>query len=705
MWIDPTNGQRMLLGLDQGAVVSLDGGGTWTSWYNQSTEQVYHIAVDNSYPYWVYASQQDAGAIRTRSRGNLGEITALDWNPVSGWEWGTTIPDPLNPNIVYASGSGILKITYPSEQWIDVSPNRDPKLYGRTTVSQPLAFAPWNQHELLAGFQFVMATVDGGVHWTKLSPDLGFPKGATVPPDSMRGRGAPGTPFGSAIQSMALSTVKPGVIWVGTNLGLIKLTTDEGKTWQDVTIPDLPPRADILSLDASHFDAATAYAVADRHTSGDYKPYVYRTHDYGKTWTLITTGLATDQPSGSYARVVRNDTKKQGLLFAGTESGMYVSFDDGDNWQSLQLNLPNTSFRDIVVKGNDLVVGTYGRGIWVLDDISPLRQITATTASEPVHLFAPGDAMRVRRNVGADTPFPPEVPHALNPPDGAIIYYWLGSRANGRVTMEVVDSTGAVVRHYSSDPIPPVPEAAKPPHPNFWVKVEQPLPTDAGMHRVNWDLRYDPPPAFVHTFEINANPGLTPASPEGAVVPPGTYTVRLTANGKTQSEKVLVTTDPRSPVNAVALRAEDALIRKLYASERLAWDAFRQTDTTRVQLRAIIAADTTSPVAKPIKEYLAKLDTVGGTATGNGFAFGGAGFGASARPTFVQLVNGFLRQLETFAYGDIAPTPAMYAAYRSTCNDLVKAVAAWSTANGADLSALNAALSAAGKNPLAKAVG
>src|SRR5207244_4553736 len=207
--IDPTTGQRMLLGLDQGATITLDGGATWSSWYNQSTDQIYHITVDNSYPYWVYGSQQDAGAIRTRSRGNLGAVTPLDWNPVSGWEWGTTIPDPLNSNLVYASGSGIAKITSPSEQWVNVSPNVDPALHGRTTVSQPLAFAPWNQHELIAGLQFVMATTDGGMHWTKLSPDLGYAKAVTPPPDSMRGR--PGVPFGGAIQSLALSPARRGV--------------------------------------------------------------------------------------------------------------------------------------------------------------------------------------------------------------------------------------------------------------------------------------------------------------------------------------------------------------------------------------------------------------------------------------------------------------------------------------------------------------
>jgi hypothetical protein len=462
----------------------------------------------------------------------------------------------------------------------------------------------------------------------------------------------------------------------------------------------------IHSVEPSHTNAAEAYATADARGSADYNPYVYRTRDYGKTWTLITNGLATGESNGSYARILREDPKRPGLLFLGTESAMYVSFDDGDSWQSLMLNLPTTSFRDIAIKGNDLIVGTYGRGIFVLDDYAVLRQITNSTANEDVHLFKPDGAVRVRRNVGADTPFPLEVPHALNPPDGAIIYYRLGSKPSGRVMLDVLDSAGVAVRHYSSDPITPVPEAARPPHPNFWVKVEQPLPTDVGMHRVNWDLRYDAPPAFTHSFEINANPGQTPPSPEGQLVPPGNYTVRLTVNGKSQSEKVTVTNDPRSPVSVAALESEDVLIRKLNALERLAWDAFRLTDTTRAQLRAMTASDSTSAAAKTIREYIAKLDTLGGRAPTLG-GFGGGGFfggNASARPTLVQLINRLLNQLGTFDNGDVAPTAAMLAAYQSACDDLGKSIAAWRAINETDLSALNAALTASGRTPLAKAV-
>jgi hypothetical protein len=699
-WIDPTNGKRIILGYDQGAIVSLDGGATWSSWYNQSTEQVYHVSADNSFPYWIYASQQDAGAVRTRARGILGAVTPLDWNPVNGWEWGTILPDPLDPNTVYATGNGVIRISYPSEQWVNVSPAQDASLHLRANSDAPLLFDPWDSHRLLTGYQYLMSTSDGGAHWTKISPNLAYPANFPIPPDTATPK--PGEPIPGTIMSIGASTVARGLIWVGVNTGLVKVTRDNGRTWTDVSGFSMPGQ--IHSVEPSHTNAAEAYVTADRRGSADYNPYVYRTRDYGRTWTLITNGLATGESNGSYARILREDPKRPGLLFLGTESAMYVSFDDGDSWQSLMLNLPTTSFRDIAFQGNDLIVGTYGRGIFVLDDYAVLRQFSDAVANEDVHLFKPDGAVRVRRNVGADTPFPAEVPHALNPPDGAIIYYSLASRPSGRVTLDVLDADGAVVRHYSSDPIAPVPEAARPPHPNFWVKVEQPLPTGAGMHRVNWDLRYDAPPVFTHSFEINANPGLTPASPEGALVPPGTYTVRLTVNGKSHSEKVTVTNDPRSPANLAALKAQDALVRKLNAAERLAWDAFQQADTTRSQLRTLTASDSTSAAAKTIREYIAKLDTLGGAAPASGGGFGGFGFGGgNARPTLVQLVNRFLNQLGTFENGDVAPTAAMLAAYQSACNDLGKSITAWRALNGENLSALNAALTEAGRTPLAKA--
>ena len=662
MWIDPTNGQRILFGYDQGAIVSLDGGQTWSSWYNQSTEQIYHLATDNSFPYWVYGTQQDAGAIRTRIRGNLGAITAMDWSPVPGWEWGTVMPDPLDVNTVYASGSGIVKISYPSESWINVSPALDPSRRLRTTQDQPIRFAPWNQHMLVAGFQSVWSTIDGGAHWTALSGDL------TTLPDAQLAAAA-GTPAAqpfAAIQSMSLSTVTPGLIWVGTNNGLIKVTRDGGKTWSDASVSGITPlAAQVFSIEASHFDSGEAYAVIGLLRAGDFKPYVYRTRDFGKTWARITNGLPENQPSGSVARFVRGDTQKRGLLFAGTESGVYVSFDDGDRWQSLQQNLPNTSMRDAVIKDNDLVVATYGRGFWAIDDISAFRQMTPSVANEAAHLFKPGDAYRVRRNVGADTPFPPEVPHALNPPEGALIDYVLARAPSGEVTLDVLDASGAVVRHLTSAPGVPVREAARPPEPNFWIAPPFSLPKNAGENRTHWDLRYEAPRVFNHSFEINANPGLTPASPEGALVLPGTYTLKLTVDGKSYTQTLTVKNDPRSPATLEALKAQHALQVKIQRGIEASFEGHRLAAALRDSVRA---ADSTSMLA-------AQLDTIAGLEGGRGR--GGRFGGGPASPSFTSINGAFANQLNTQEWGDVAPTAAALAAYASSCQDLAKVVAAW----------------------------
>ena len=690
MWIDPTNGKRILLGLDQGATVTLDGGETWSPWYNQSTEQVYHISTDASFPYWIYATQQDAGAVRTRNRGNLGEITPLDWSPVPTWEWGTIVPDPLHPDTVYASGNGIVKVTYPSEQWINVSPLQDPKLDLRTGSTQPLVWAPWNQHELFAGFQFLMATTDGGVHWTKLSPDLGVPHGREPVAPQPPGRG--GARTGGIIETIAPSSVAPGTIWVGTNNGLIRVTRDNGKTWTDVSIPDLPnaARADIQTIDASHASAGAAYVAVDEHNVGDYTPYFYRTRDYGKTWTKIVTGLPTDEPSGSFAHTIRNDPKRAGLLFVGTESAMYVSFDDGDHWQSLLLNLPNTSYRDIAFHGNDLIVGTYGRGIWVLDDYTVLRDLTPAIASAPAHLFKPDNAVRVRRNDGADTPFPPEVPHALNPPDGVVIYYTLAAAPHGDITLDVLDASGAVVRHLSSAPVTPVREAADPPEPNFWLAKPAPMPTAVGLNRVNWDLRYDPPPAFSHSFEINANPGLTPPSPEGPIALPGVYTFKLTVNGTTYTQTATVTNDPRSPASAVALRAQHDLIMRIYRGLSSTWAGYHALAALRANVEKTAGASPASDVSAAVKTFDAKLDSVAGDSSGErGFRFGR---GPAPPPDYVRVNGIFVQLLEAQDYGDMAPTPSSLAAVAAACKDLTTVSAAAQRLTKTELPVLDAAL-------------
>lgn len=741
MWLDPTDGQRLFLGTDQGATVSLDGGQNWSSWYNQPTAQVYHISTDNQWPYWVYATQQDSGCIGTSSRGNLGAITPMDWLPHPGYEFGYIVADPLNPKVTYAGGpgGGIVKVTYPNGQWINVSPSVDTAGGYRKVGNQPLGFCATNPHELFAGFQYLMSTTDGGMHWKKLSPDLGYPKGVTPPKPGSAPAARPAAPGGPAtgappvakppntgtatmveddddqdmdpdaepteqfgpagagsIESFSSSSVSGGTIWVGTSNGLIKVTKDHGKSWEDVTIPKLPnpTRADISCIEASHSDAASAYVAIDYHTSADYKPYFYRTHDYGKTWTKIVDGLPTDLAGGSFGRVVRCDTQRPGLLFAGTESSVYVSFNDGDMWQPLGLNAPTTSYRDMQINGNDLVVGTYGRSFWVLDDISPLRQLSAEVQSAPAYLFKPADAIRVRRNVNGDTPFPPEIPHAENPPLGAVIYYHLGSRPSGVVTLEISDTAGHVIRHMLSAPIPPLTEL--PPVPNFWLEKPKPLPTEPGTNRVNWNLRYDDPVTNNHSWEINANPGETPASPEGPLVAPGTYTVTLTVDGKSYKQSVTVKNDPRSPAKASDLRAQSDLQVKLYGLAAQALDGYRQVASLRASIADIVKSKPNKEVGDACSAFDAKLLAVGGTA-GGGRRFGGGGGrggpgGPPPAPSFMLVNGALIRQLGTLDSGDMAPNEPMMNAFKASTEEFKKVELAWKTLNDKDLVALNAVL-------------
>jgi hypothetical protein len=722
MWIDPTDGKRMLLGVDQGATISLDGGLTWSSWYNQATEQVYHISTDNSFPYWIYATQQDAGAVATRSRGDLGTVNWMDWKPVPGYEFGYIVADPLDPKIVYSGGParGVVKITYPSQQWINISPNVDTSLALRQVGNQPLAFSATNPHELLAGFQYLMATADRGAHWMKLSPDLGYPKGVTPPARTAAraGRGAAaataaGAPApGGSIESFSTSSVAPGVIWAGTNNGLIKVTKDHGVTWSDVTIPDLPnpTRADISTIDASHHDAAEAYVAIDYHTVGDYAPYFYRTKDYGKTWTKIVNGFATDQPSGSFARVIRADTKKAGLLFAGTESSMYVSFNDGDDWQSLMLNLPNTSYRDIQIKNNDLVVGTYGRSFWILDDISPLRQMTPEIASEKVHFFKPGDAWRVRRDVNGDTPFPPEVPHGENPPPGALLYYWLGSKPSGDITLEVLDAAGHVIRHMSSAPVAPIPDSMQT-IPEFWKEVVRAMPTEVGTNRINWDMRYDHPPTFSHGYgqQMGAVPFETPWTPEGPLAPPGTYSLKLTVDGKSYTQSLTLKNDPRSPATAADIAAQHALLTKLYDGSKEAWAGYEQVTAMRSAVGELSGSNPPAAADSAIKALSAKLASVGGNGGGGGRGGGGGGRGGPAgpppAPNFAGVMGAMNRQLDGLDAGDLAPTEPMLKAWAWACADLRTAVSNWKAVNAVDVPALNKLIAASGSKPLTAAPG
>jgi len=717
-WLDPTDDKRMIFGYDQGGTISLDSGLAWSSWYNQPTAQIYHIGVDNSWPYWIYGSEQDSCAVSVRSRGELGAVTMLDWYPTPAYENGFVAPDPLDTNIVYMAGStnGIVKVTKPTNQWVDVSPNVDASLNLRRTGDQPMIFSRSNPHELLLGFQYVYSTTDGAVNWKRLSPDLGLPAGSPAGASAQAGRGGGA---GATITAITTSNVAPGVTWVGMSNGTVHVTKDHGLTWTPAAAPELPAAAAggaggggrgggaIAAMDASYHDAGAAYIAINRGIANN-TPAFYRTHDYGKTWTKIINGLPAGEVSGSYSRVIRADTKKAGLLFAGTESGMYVSFDDGDDWQSLMLNLPNTSYRDIVVKDNDLVVATYGRSIWILDDISPLRQITPATASEPAHLFKPGDAIRVRRNINTGTPFPPEMPRGDNPPLGAVIYYNLSAPAT-HISLDVLDAAGTLVRRYSSDPIPPIPEPP-PPVPDEWIYVPQPLATGAGMHRINWDVRYEMPPAFIHYMAhvTGAVPGDTHWGGEGPLVIPGVYTLRMNVDGQILTQTVTVKNDPGSRATPADLAALHDLQMKLYNGTRESWDGFHQIAAMRAAITEVTRGNVPKEVADAAAALQAKLALLAGPTTFTG------GRGGGAAPPSISVINGVEAeegavlvsmngQLKVIDMSDIPPNPTKLAAWRNVCTDLRSALTSWRAINATDLAAFNAILQKNNLKPIAAA--
>ncbi len=733
MWLDPTDPDRFIFGVDQGATVSLDGGRTWSNWYNQPSAQVYHIAVDNQYPYWIYATQQDSGAVGTSSRGNYGEITPLDWHPHPGYEFGSLAIDPRDPDISYCGSDigGIIRVTRKTGQYIDVSPIVDRKAGLRKVLNQPLAFNPNNPRELLAGFQFLMSTTDGGKTWRKLSPDLGAQPEAPKPPagaakttnpppassggnfavddDMMEGEGGEDDPTmddderlllaqrrgGASIESFSVSTVNHDVFWVGLNTGGVKMTPDHGKTWLDVTPKGLPEGSDISGIDASHHDADEAYIAVDCHNRGDYAPHVYRTKDRGKSWTAITQGIPAGKSDMTFARVIKSDPERKGLLFLGTESFVYVSFDDGDHWQSLALNQPNTSYRDMVIKGNDIIVGTYGRSFWILDDISPLRQVSPMTESEPAHLFQPGDAVRIRRNVNGGTPFPPEVVHAENPPLGATLYYWLGKPAN-KVDIEIADSTGKVWRHISSV-IPEVKNNDQQPIPDFWKEVVRPLPTAAGMWRVNWNVRADDPPSAFHSYGINANPFETPMSPEGPLVPPGVYTVRLIVDGKKSEQTLKVINDPRSPASPSDIRSQWAVTSKLYETARRSSEIDGEIGDLRTAVRNRLDSKPTPEVDKAVRDFEKKLNSLDPEPQGGG-GFRRGGF-TGGPPSFRSVNSTCMSLMNSMEFGDSVPTDIVSKSAASVESDFVALNRSLKKLVDEDLAALNSLLE---KNKQAK---
>ena len=563
LWINPRAPDHMITASDQGCVVTVNGGESWSSWYNQPTGQFYHLAADDRFPYWIYSGQQDSGTVALESRGPDGVIGPRQWHPVGGDERDFDVPKPGEPNLVFGSGLGgyLSRFDQTTHQAADVSPwpvssyGADPRnVKYRYTWITPIAFSPVGAHPLYFGAQVLFRSLDDGANWQVVSPDL---SGATTgakdcgrAQNSLSAARACG--FG-VIYAISPSPVHGGVVWVGTDDGQVQTTADGGRHWKNVTPKDMPLWGRIDAIALSPLDSDTAYVAVDTHRLDRFHPVLFRTTDGGAHWTRIVNGL----PGDEYVTGVAADTVRKGLVFAATNRSVYVSFDAGDRWQALGRGLPTTSVRDLLVHGDDLIAATMGRGIWSLDDIEPLREASAKIAASPAHLFRPAVAVRLRADENKDTPPPPSEPLADNPPTGAVIDYWLKGTAAGAVKVTVTDARGKLVRSFTSAAAPALPTETRYFQKEWLGAGPQALSAAAGMHRLVWNLRYPRPPAIEYGYSIAAVwKQDTPLVPQGALVLPGRYTVTLSVDGKDYSAPLTVKLDPRANVTAQALAAQ-----------------------------------------------------------------------------------------------------------------------------------------------------
>jgi photosystem II stability/assembly factor-like uncharacterized protein len=689
-WINPDDPKIILLAGDQGAAVTVNGGETWSSWYNQPTAQFYHVITDNQFPYWVYGGQQESGSAAVCSRGPLGQITFRDWHPVGVEEYGYVAPDPLNPNIIY--GGKVTRFDRATGQTQDVAPEAVRSGKYRFLRTAPLLFSPVDPKCLYLAGNVLFKTTNGGHRWEVISPDLSREK-----PEVPESVGVYRTPElarqwrRGVIYTVAPSYKDGDTIWAGTDDGLIHVTRDGGKTWKDVTPPSLTAWSKVSLMDAGRFDAATAYAAVNRIRLDDMRPHVYRTHDGGKTWQEIVRGLPDDAP----VNVVREDPERKGLLFAGTERAVFVSFNDGDDWQPLRLNMPATSIRDLVIHGDDVVVGTHGRSFWVLDDITPLRQLDAKVAAAEAHLFRPQVAHRVRWNMNTDTPLPPDEPGGQNPPDGAIINYHLKAASSGPVTLEILDASDKLLRRFSSDDKPEPVDEKTLAIPTYWIRPPQVLSAPAGSHRFVWDLHYPPPPG-PRRYPMTAIHRDTPSVPLGPWVPPGRYTVRLTVNGKRYEQPLTVKMDPRVKTPAKDLEQQFELSMQCYDSARQAREALGQVRKLRAQLKELQG----KAKEQPLLDALAELDKKAAALEGTERRRGERPPDGPRETTLARLAEEQQRLLDILQGADVTPTSQAVTACQETRKPLRDLLRRWDELKDAEVKALNERLRKAELPPL-----
>ncbi len=680
IWIHPDDSNLILAVSDQGAVISSNRGESWSNWYTQPTAAVYHVTADNAFPYRVCSGQQDSGSLCVASRSDDGEITFHDWHPANIQEYGIAAPDPRDPDVVFGSARrGVSRYDRRSGQTAQVGPDSAARgdAYGRNVRTMPLIWSPVNPSVLFYTSNVVWKSIDRAHTWTRISPDLAR---ATWAVPASAGRYANGvTPTArGAITALSPSPRSIAVLWAGTDDGNIQVTTNGGTTWRNVTPAAMKPWTRIFNIEAGHFDTGTVYAAANTLRIDDMHPHFWRTHDGGRTWTEIDNGIAPDAVANS----IREDPRVPGLLYAATDAQVWVSFNDGANWQSLRLNMPAISVRDIQVKDDstclcaDLIAGTHGRGFWILDDLTPLRHI-AQHRVPPLrraergsggedYLVKPQTAVRVRFGTNEPTPWPPELPAGENPPAGAIIDYALAADASGPVKLEILETSGRVIRSYSSDdpvlePDPALDPAAydrvcqKNPSasdcglPLYWPAPQDRLSTRAGMHRFSWDLRYEPIGENPRTGDVEATgavPHRSEHTPTAPWAPPGRYTVRLTVNGKSYTQQLALRLDPRIRTPAAGLAQLAALSRQMYDAAAAAHTAYRDAralvDSLSGDMRAQVESLAPSPRPRP-----------------RGFARPG---GPAPPPTLESASNAALAAAMAMQDADVTPTTAQVAA-------------------------------------------
>jgi photosystem II stability/assembly factor-like uncharacterized protein len=678
VWINPNYPDIIFLGSDQGAIVTVNGGKTWSSWYNQSTAQLYHVSADNTFPYRLYSGQQESGSVGIKSRGDAGEITFRDWQPVAAEEYGYVVADPVDPDIVI--GGKLTRFDRRTGQAQNILPVPVQTENFRTLRTEPIVFSPKDPHLLFFCGNTLWQTRDRGDHWEKISPDLsrenyelpacvGKYKEDATKQAHRRG----------VIYTVAPSPIEPRLIWCGTDDGLLHLTADAGKTWSNATPPSISAWEKISLIDAGHFDANTAYVAVNTLRIDDLRPHIIKTHDNGKTWTEVVNGI----PGGQIVNAVREDPVRKGLLFAGAEKGVYVSFDDGANWESLRSNLPATSVRDLIIKDDDLVVATHGRGFWILDNITPLREFDRSKIDN--RLFKPQTALRIRASLNPDTPLPPDEPAGENPPDGAMIDYSLSKDATDSLTIEIKDSKSELVRKYSSTDVPKGPDPEKLRIPEYWIRPLKTVSAKAGLHRFLWDLHYTPVPDVEPAFPMAATYRNTAPAATSPWVQPGNYTVVLRVDGKTFTQPLTVQMDPRVKTSAAGLQDQFDLSLQLYQLRLKLAPIGKKFEDIAEQLTKLKARAAERPdVTQKLEQFVQTLNKFGPPRSRPG-----------APPSFFVLES--VTQLFDETQGaDAAPTSAIKAAAADLQAKIQPTIEAWQKLLDVDLPALNEQLKADG---------